>query len=87
MGALVPLRAVVALRAGGVPLLSLSWWCWYWYLKCLSGCRCGFLRFPFMGLKSKGEPGPWPFMGLKGEPIKRVEFEISTRKHELERRM
>ena len=26
-------------------------------------------------------------MGLKGEPIKRVEFEISTRKHELERRM
>ena len=26
-------------------------------------------------------------MGLKGEPIKRVEFEISTRKHELEQRM
>ena len=26
-------------------------------------------------------------MGLKGEPIKRVEMEITTRKHELERRM
>ena len=26
-------------------------------------------------------------MGLKGEPIKRVEFEISTRMHELEQRM
>ena len=26
-------------------------------------------------------------MDLKGEPIKRVEMEITTRKHELERRM
>ena len=26
-------------------------------------------------------------MGLKVEPIKRVEFEITTRKHELEQRM